>query len=152
MEIDMKKMMLLASLAAVSISSGAVALTEGPARAVVVAGQPAGFATFYANGNLGGPAGGCSYYMDWQGPLPLAGSAACLVTEHKALGATSCLGNRFIDTPTTLVSSRDCEGFDQYGLVEEVSLSLGGSFAGAPMSGVALFSQFPFLPRSIVIS
>lgn len=147
----MKTMMLVASLAAMSSSSGAMALTEGPARAVVVAGQPAGVASFYLNGSLGGPAGACSYYMDWQGPLPLAGSAACIVTEQKALGATSCFGNRIFDAPTSLISGRDCEGFDQYGLIDDVSLALGGSFAGAPMSGVAVFSQFPFLPRSIII-
>jgi hypothetical protein len=151
MEIDMKGMMLFAALLAMSVSSGALALTEGPARAVLVGGRPAGIATFYLNGNLGGPAGACSYYMDWQGPSLVVGSAACIVTERKALGATSCLGNRRIDTPTTLTSSRDCQGFDQYGLFEEVSLTLSGSFTGAAMSGVAVFAQFPFLPQSIII-
>ena len=148
----MKRMMLFASLAAISISSGAMAVTEGPRRAVAVSGQPAGFASFYLNGNVGGPAGAWSYYMDWQGPLLAAGSAACYMTELKALGATSCLGNRLVDVPTNLTSLPGCEGFDEYGLIEDVSLVLGGSFAGAPMSGVVLFSQFPFVPRSIIIS
>jgi hypothetical protein len=65
-----------ASLAAMSISSGAMAVTEGPPRAVAVAGRPAGFASFFFNGNVGGPAGACSYFMGWQGPFPPAGSAA----------------------------------------------------------------------------
>jgi hypothetical protein len=151
MEIDMKKMMLFASLAILSVSSGALGLTEGPARAVVVGGRAVGIATFYVNGNIGGPFGGCSYYMDWQGPSILLGSAACIVKEAKTLGATSCLGNGRIETPTTLVSSRDCEGFDQYGQIEQVTFSLAGPFTGAPMTGVAVFSQFPFLPQSIII-
>ena len=149
----MKTMMLVASLAAMSVSSGAMALTEGPPRAVAVSGSPAGVASFFLAGNLGGPIGGaCSYYMDWQGPFPPAGSAACYVAETKALGATSCLGNRFSDVPTTLTSAPGCQGFDQYGLLEDVTLTLGESFTGAPISGLALFSQFPFLPQSIIIS
>jgi hypothetical protein len=151
MEMDMKKLTLFASLAILSVSSGALALTEGPARAVVVGGRAVGIATFYLNGNLGGPSGGCSYYMDWQGPSIVAGSAACIVKESKALGATSCLANRLITTPTTLTSSRDCEGFDQYGQLEQVTFSLAGPFTGAPMTGVAVFAQFPFLPQSIII-
>lgn len=147
----MKKLMLFASLAAMFVSSSALALTEGPARAVLVGGRPVGIATFYLNGNIGGPAGACSYYMDWQGPSVVAGSAACIVTESKALGATSCLGNRRIDTPTTLTGARDCNGFDQYGQFEQVALTLSGSFTGAAMSGVAVFAQFPFLPQSIII-
>lgn len=148
----MKKMMLFASLAAMSISSGAMAVTEGPPRAVVVAGRPAGVASFFFNGNVGGPAGACSYYMDWQGPFPPAGSAACFVTESKALGRTSCLGNRLFDAPTTVTSVPGCQGFDEYGLIENVSLVLGESLVGAPISGLAVFSNFPFLPRSIIIS
>ncbi len=148
----MKRMMLFASLAAMSASTGAMALTEGPPRAVVVAGAPAGVASFFFNGNGGGPAGACSYYMNWQGPLPAAGSAGCDLVEDKALGQTGCLGSRLFDAPTRLTSRRDCQGFDEYGLVEDVSLVLGESVAGGPISGVAVFSQFPFIPRSIIIS
>lgn len=148
----MKKMMLFASLAAMSVSSGAMALTEGPPRAVAVAGSPAGVASFYFNGNGGGPFGACSYYMDWQGPLRAAGSAGCDLIEDKALGQTACLGNRLFDVPTRLTSRGDCQGFDEYGLIEDVSLVLGESLVGGPISGVAVFSQFPFIPRSIIIS
>jgi hypothetical protein len=149
---DMKKMMLLASLAVTSVSIGAMALTVGLPRAVAVAGSPAGVASFFFNGNGGGPLGACSYFMDWQGPLPAAGSAGCDMIEDKALGQAACLGNRLFDVPTHLTSRRDCQGFDEYGLIEDVSLVLGESVVGAPISGVAVFSQFPFIPRSIVIS
>ena len=147
----MKTRMLFASLAITSISTGAMALTEAVPRAVAVAGAPAGIASFYTLGPLGGPFGGCSYYMDWQGPLLAAGSAACVLIEKKALGQTSCLGNRLFDLPTNVASGRDCMGFDQYGLIENVSLVLGESFVGGPISGIAVFSQFPFIPRSIII-
>lgn len=147
-----KKILLLASLAAMSISTGALAVTEGLPRAVAVAGQPAGTASFYFNGNLGGPFGGCSYYMDWQGPLRATGSAACYVTETKALGQTSCFGGRLFDVPTTVQSQlRACEGFDEYGQIEDVSLVLSVSAPGAPISGFGVFALFPFIPRSIVL-
>lgn len=147
----MKTIMLLASLAALSASTGAMALTEGIPRAVLVAGAPAGVASFFFNGNGGGPFGACSYIMDWQGPLRAAGSAQCELVEEKALGQTGCLGNRLLDAPTRLTSRRDCQGFDEYGLIEDVSLVLGESIVGAPITGVAVFAQFPFIPRSIII-
>lgn len=148
----MKTRMLFASLAILSISTSAMALAEGVPRAVVVGGAPAGLASFYFNGNLGGPFGGCSYYMDWEGPLRAAGSVGCYLTEVKALGQTACLGVRLFDVPTTLKSERGgCEGFDEYGLIEEVSITLSESALGAPIAGVAVYAQFPFIPRSIVL-
>lgn len=147
----MKKMMLFASLAAMSVSTGAMALTEGLPRKVAVAGAPAGVASFFFNGNGGGPFGACSYYMDWHGPFPAAGSAACEMIEAKAFGQTSCLGSRLSDAPTTLTSRRDCQGFNEYGLIENVSLVLGESVVRGPISGFAVFAQFPFIPRSIVL-
>lgn len=147
----MKRITLLASFAVMSGSTGAMALTEGIPRAVAVAGSPAGVASFFFNGNAGGPFGGCSYYMDWQGPLRATGSALCELVEQKALGQTACLGSRLFDGPTRLTSRRDCQGFDEYGFIEDVSLVLGESVVGAPIAGVAVFAQFPFIPRSILI-
>jgi hypothetical protein len=147
----MKKIMLFASLAAMSVSTGAMALTEGVPRAVAVAGAPAGVVSFFFDGNGGGPFGSCSYYMDWQGPNPAVGSVGCEMTEEKALGQVSCLGSRRFDVPTTLKSSRVCQGFDQYGQIEDVSLVLAENLAGGPINGLAVYSLFPFLPRSIVL-
>lgn len=147
----MKRAMLFASLAVLSCSSVAFALTEGPPRPISVAGCPAGIASFFFAENIGGPAGVCSYYMDWQGPLLAAGSVPCYVTEQKALGQTSCLGNRLRDAPSSVLSVPGCQGFDRFGLPGDVSLVLGESPGIPTLNGVGLFATSPFLPQPISI-
>ncbi len=147
----MKRAMLLASLAVVAFSGVATALTEGPPRPITVAGSPSGVASFFFFGNLGGPAGTCSYYMDWHGPLALAGSVPCYVNEQKSLGQTSCLGNRTLNTVTTVMSAPDCQGFDRFGIPGEVKLVLGEGPGLAALNGIALFATSPFLPQPISI-
>ncbi len=146
----MKKSMLLAALTVMSISSGAMALAEGVPHPISVAGMPAGIASFFFFANVDGPIGVCSYYMDWQSPFLPAGSAPCYVNEQKALGQTSCLGNRLFNVTTTVLSVPNaCSGFDNYGLFEpNVTLVLSSSFIGPTLNGLAVFSLFPFLPRT----
>ena len=143
--------MQLASVVVLCFSSVAHALTEGPPRPISVAGSPAGIASFFLAGNVGGPAGACSFYMDWQSPLLAAGSVPCYVTEQKALGQTSCLGNRLLDHPSVVSSVPGCQGFDRFGLPGDVSLTLGESPGVLTLNGVALFATSPFLPEPISI-
>lgn len=148
----MKKSMLLAALAVLSISGGAMAITEGAPRPISVAGFPSGIASFFFFANVDGPAGSCNYFMDWQSPFLPAGSAPCYVNELKALGQTSCLGNRLFNVTTTVLSVPGaCQGFDNFGLIENVQLVLAESFVSPALNGLAVFSLFPFLPRPISI-
>ena len=149
----MKKSMLLAALTVMSISGGAMAITEGAPRPISVAGCPSGIASFFYFANVDGPIGVCSYYMDWQSPFLPAGSAPCYINEQKALGQTSCLGNRLFNVTTTVLSVPNaCSGFDNYGLFEpNVTLVLSESFVTPALNGLAVFSLFPFLPRPISI-
>lgn len=139
------------SLWVLSFSGVAGALTEGPPRPITVSGSPAGVASFFFSSNLGGPAGACTYYMDWQGPLAITGSVPCYVTEQKVLGQTSCLGNRLRDTPSTVLSTEGCQGFDRFGLPGDVTLVLGEGPGVVGLNGVALFATSPFLPQAISI-
>jgi hypothetical protein len=145
----MKKSMLLAALAVFSISGAAMALKEGVRHPVSVAGFPAGIASFFYYVNIDGPAGYCSYYMDWESPFLATGSVPCYVSEMKALGQTSCLFNAQRNVPTTVISAPYCQGFDNYGLIEDVQLVLAESFIGPTLNGLACFKLFPFLPRPI---
>jgi hypothetical protein len=142
---------MLASLAILSFSSVAAALTEGPPRPITVAGCPSGVASFFFMGNVGGPAGVCSYYMDWQGPIALAGSVPCNVNEQKALGQTSCLGNRTFEAISSVLSGPDCQGFDRFGIPGTVTLVLGEGPGAPALNGIALFATSPFLPQPISI-
>jgi hypothetical protein len=148
----MKKAMLLASLAALTITGSAAALPEdGVGRAIFVAGQPSGIASFFFAANVDGPAGFCSYYMDWQSPFLPSGSAPCFLREQKAFGTTSCLANRLFFVTTTVTSGAVCQGFDNFGLIENVNLVMTENNIAPVLSGLALFSLFPFLPRPIII-
>jgi hypothetical protein len=149
----MKKSMLLAALAVLSVSGSAMALIEGPPHPISVAGCPSGLASFFFVGNVDGPIGVCSYYMDWQSPFIPAGSAPCYISEQKALGQTSCLGNRLSNVTTTVMSVPNCcSGFDNFGLLEpNVTLVLAESFVAPTLNGLAVFANFPFIPRPISI-
>ncbi len=148
----MKNSMLLAALAVLSVSGSAMAITEGAPRPISVAGCPSGIASFFFVANVDGPAGACKYYMDWQSPFLPAGSAPCYVNELKALGQTSCLGNRMYNVTTAVLSQPGaCTGFDQYGLIEDVTLVLSESFVSPTLNGLAVFELFKFLPRPISI-
>lgn len=148
----MKNSMLFAALAVLSISGSAMAITEGAPRPISVAGCPSGIASFFFVANVNGPAGACKYYMDWQSPFLPAGSAPCYVDELKALGQTSCLGNRQFNVTTAVLSTPgSCTGFDQYGLIEDVQLVMSESFVSPTLNGLAIFTLFPFLPRPISI-
>jgi hypothetical protein len=146
----MKSATLLASLLVLSISPAAAALSEGAPRPIVVAGCPSGIASFFLAANGGGPAGFCSYYMDWQSPFLAAGSVPCYVQEQKSLGQTSCLLGRLFDAPSVITSAPSCQGFDNFGIPGNVNLVLGEG-AGGGLSGVAVFASSPFLPRPILI-
>jgi hypothetical protein len=141
--------MLFAALALLSISGSAMAITEGAPRPISVAGCPAGIASFFFVANVDGPAGACKYYMDWQSPFLPAGSAPCYVNELKAFGQTSCLANAHRNVTTTVLSAPFCQGFDNYGLIEDVQLVLSESYFGPTLNGLACFALFPFLPRPI---
>ena len=148
----MKNSMLFAALAVLSLSGSAMAITEGVPRPISVAGCPSGIASFFFVANVNGPAGSCEYYMDWQSPFLPAGSAPCYVNELKALGQTSCLGNRQYNVTTAVLTKPGCcTGFDQYGLIEDVQLVMSESFVSPTLNGLAIFTLFPFLPRPISI-
>ncbi len=148
----MNKIMLLASLAVLSISGSAMALTEGVERHVSVAGQPAGRFTAFYTANVDGPAGTCLYDVDWASPYGPAGSVMCQVCEQKVLGHTSCLNNRFFNFGSVVNSTAGCMGFDQYGIPQFVSLTLGESQFSPALNGLAIYQLFPFLPRPISIA
>jgi hypothetical protein len=148
----MKKSMLFAALAVLSISGSAMAIVEGAPRGISVAGCPAGVATFFFVANVDGPAGACRYFMDWQSPFFPAGSAPCFINELKSLNQTSCLLNRTRSVTTSVLSVPNlCAGFDEFGLPEDVQLVLGESFVAPSLNGLAIFSLFPFIPRPISI-
>lgn len=147
----MKKILLLASLRAVSISSPILALTEGNPRAVTISGQPAGTVTFIYLGNVKGPTGSCSYTMRWESPLRGPQPAVCRVRELKLLGHTSCLANCLANITTSVVSVPVCWAFDQLGLPGQVKLVLAESDTAPTLCGVVTFTSSPFLPQAITI-
>jgi hypothetical protein len=147
----LKKILLLASLAALSISSPTLALTEGVPRAVTISGQPAGTVTFTYLGNVKGPTGSCTYTMRWESPLRGPQPAVCRVRELKVLGHTSCLANSLANITTSVVSVPICWAFDQFGLPNQVKLVLAESYTAPTLSGVAIFTSSPFLPQAITI-
>lgn len=147
----MNKFMLLASLAVVSLSGSAMALTEALPRAVSVAGRPAGTFTAFYTTNVDGPAGTCLYDVDWASPFGPAGSVMCQLCEQKVLGNTSCLNNRLYDFGSMVQSTAGCMGFDQYGIPQYVKLTLGESKYAPTLNGLAIYQLFPYLPRPISI-
>ena len=147
----MKKLMLFASLAAVSISSAAPALTEGNPRAVTVSGYPAGTVRFTYLGSLDGPTGACVYTQRWESPLRGSQPALCSVRELKMLNQTSCLYNRLANITTSVVSVPVCVGFSQFGLPGHVKLVLAESDIPPTLRGIAVFTSSPFLPQAITI-
>lgn len=152
----MKKALLLASLAILSLSGEAMALQEGVRRQVLVAGSPAGLFTVFFTVNIPLPSGACLYDVDWESPYAPAGSVMCELAEQKVLGHTSCLANRMGNFTTTVISTQNkykpCLGFDQYGLFQPVTLILGESQFSPTLNGLGVFQLFPFLPRSINIT
>jgi hypothetical protein len=147
----MKKSALFAALMSTSISSSALALTEGALRSVDVAGQRAGMAVFIYTRNFDGPTGSCAYEMFWESPYPVARPAECLVRELKMIGQTSCLFNRLANVVTSVTSVFGCWGFDQFGLVDHVTLVLAERDVAPTLVGLAIFDAFPFLAEPITI-
>jgi hypothetical protein len=147
----LKEILLLASLAALSISSPILALTEGDPRAVTVSGYPAGTVRFIYLGNVKGPTGSCSYTMRWESPLLGPQPAVCRVRELKVLGHTSCLANSLANITTSVISVPICWAFDQFGLPNQVKLVLAESDTAPTLRGIATFTSSPFLPQAITI-
>ena len=152
----MKRALLLALLAILSLPGEAMALQEGARRQVLVAGSPAGSFTVFFTVNVPLPSGACLYDVDWESPYAPAGSVMCEVSEQKVLGHTSCLANRMGSFTTVVISTQStvipCLGFDQYGLFQPVTLILGESQFAPTLNGLGVFQLFPFLPRSINIT
>jgi hypothetical protein len=86
----MKSMMLLAPLVLMSISSAALALTEGASRAAVISRGRAGTASFFYARRHDGPTGVCSYSMLRESPFPGARPAPCIVRALKNARSDSC--------------------------------------------------------------
>lgn len=147
----MKRLLLLAHLVVMSISTPALALAEGIPRAVTVSGGRAGTATFIYSRDYDGPTGSCAYTLFWESPFPVPRPAQCVVRELKMIGQTSCLFNRLANLVTSVSSVLGCWGFDQYGLVGHVKLVLGESDVAPTLTGLAVFETFPFLPQAITI-
>jgi hypothetical protein len=146
-----KKIMLFASLAAMSISSAALGLTEGNPRAVTVSGCPAGTVRFFYLGNVDGPTGACAYTLRWESPLRGPLPASCRVRELKVLNQTSCLDNRLSNITTSVISVPICWAFNQLGLPSQVKLVLAESDAAPTLRGIAVFTSWPFLPQAVTI-
>ena len=147
----MKKIVLLAALAAVSLSSPILALTEGDPRAVTISGYPAGTVRFIYFGNVKGPTGSCAYTMRWESPWRGPQPAVCRVRELKVLGHTSCLANSLSNITTSVISVPICWAFDQFGLPNQVNLVLAESDVAPTLRGIATFTSSPFLPQAITI-
>lgn len=147
----MNRSAFVAVLMSMSISSSALALTEGALRSVDVAGQRAGTVVFFYTRNFDGPTGSCGYDMFWESPYPVARPAKCVVRELKMIGQTSCLFNRLANVVTSVVSVVGCWGFDQFGLVDQVSLVLAERDVSPTLIGLAVFEAFPFLAEPITI-
>jgi hypothetical protein len=147
----MKSLALLAAVTVLSTSGAAAALQEGAPRAVAVSGGRAGTAVFAYLRDYDGPTGSCAYTMYWQSPFAVPRPAQCVVRELKMIGQTSCLVNRLADVVTSVSSVPGCLGFDQYGLVDHVTLVLGEGATAPALTGLAIFETFPFLPQAISI-
>jgi len=133
----MKKAMLLALLAAMSIPSAAMALTPGN-RAAFVSGLPAGRVFIVPFVNIDGPQSTCEYYVDWEGPLgPLGGSEPCRIREQKTLLNTSCRANAMTNFATIVNSvTGQCRGYDFQGIPANVILMLATSQGSPTLAGI----------------
>ncbi|WP_437601657.1 hypothetical protein WMF28_08755 [Sorangium sp. So ce590] len=97
----MKKLMILASLAVMSISGSAMAIAPGP-HAITIEGAPSGTGTFMFIGPDGAnpvlaPSGTCAYNMLWSPPASLAGfgTRLCQVLEATTFTFPSCMGSTY---------------------------------------------------------
>ncbi|WP_437791504.1 hypothetical protein ACSRUE_21515 [Sorangium sp. KYC3313] len=159
----MKKLVILAALATMSISGSAMAVARGgPARAILIEGASAGTATFNAvinaNGlsdNLLAPNGTCLISMTWTNPNNAAQSRSCTVREVKTTTNPNCPN---MDINTTMYAgsgfNTNCSGFNQFGMAFgpqgagfttiSASIVLGETALGTPSFGGTFRDPFSF--------
>jgi len=143
----MKKAMLLASLAALSISGNAMALLADANvdHAVIIDGLPSGSIRILALTStptpLGAPFGAaaCSYLLRWSpnafGAMPLGNAVPCLLNEKSNVQSFGCFFDSKRNFSTTafagpgdpILGTPFCAGYDQYNIshLGNVTLVLG---------------------------
>ena len=144
----MKKLAPLAFLCAALIPTSAMALEEGLTRAVRVANLTAGELTPFLLQSVGGPTGQCLYVAVWENN-DMTDSVECELYEQKVIGHTSCVGNAQGDIDSTLFSGSECQGFDQFGRVRDISYMILGENEDGDEVGSVLYEGIPAGPFSI---
>jgi len=153
-----KALMLIASVAALSASSNAMAWGVGSRGLVDLTGR---IITADGLGPLGvvdmvTPVGRngayCTYLMNWASPYNPNNVTACVLHEARTALNPSCIGNAYIGTGTsTVVLAGDgygfCEGFDLLGVPLPVTIIAGSR--GNLLAGVAIFDGCTALPFEI---
>lgn len=157
----MKKIIILAALATMSISGSAMAVDRNLARAILIEGQAAGSANFINvinfNGlgdNLLAPNGTCLIGMSWTNNAGTA-SRSCTVREVKTTTNPNCPD---ADINTTMYAgtgfNTNCSGFNQFNMAFgpqgggfttiSASIVLGETAAGTPSFGGTFRDPFSF--------
>ena len=142
-----KSLVVAAAMAAMSITSGAMALDTISLNELRVQGfygsfGSLGWATFTALGINGGF---CDYLMNWSSPFNPNDVQLCIVRELRTAATPSCIVNERVNIPTTVLAGPSgdsyCAGFNIKGEpFVDVSLILGESFIG--LTGVAIIPNW----------
>lgn len=147
----MKKILPFAFVCATLIPASAWALRDGDRLNVRVAtGNDAGQLTPFLVKNDGGPQDQCLYAAAWENQKG-TDSVECLLREQKTIGHTSCVRNAQDGFPTIVVADY-CQGFDQFGRVQDIDYMVLGESPNGALYGAVLFEGIPMGPFSIQIT
>ena len=145
----MKKILPFALLLATLVPTSAMALEDGQELDVRVGlDKSAGTLTPFLIKNDGGPQDSCLYAATWESDKR-NDSVECLLREQKTIGHTSCVRNAK-DSFATIVVADYCQGFDQFGRVQDIDYMILGESPSGALYGAVLFEGIPMGPFSIV--
>ncbi|AUX30219.1 MULTISPECIES: hypothetical protein [Sorangium] len=153
----MKKLMILASLAVMSISGSAMAVAPTAGRQIVIEGRPAGTAQFLPAGlgpaiNLLAPNGTCRSNMIWTSVNPVSGSLLCQTLETRTVTNPNCPAANITTTMYAGDGLTACNGFDQNGFpFSAIFMALGESATANPtFTGTILMNTMPFVQGMLI--
>ncbi|MRG91724.1 hypothetical protein [Polyangium spumosum] len=137
----MKKLLSIAFAAAMIVpSSAAMALQEAGKFEIYVNDDFAGVMHPYLYKDAGKA---CLYVSEWYNQGYLI-SEECDLLERKTKGYLSCLGNSYINFPTTIASDVYCRGFNDWGLSLQVEyMHVGEHYDG--FAGIVKFKGYPYV-------
>lgn len=145
----MKKLLSFAFICAALIPTSAMALEDGQRLDVtIVESKSAGSLTPFLVKSDGGPMDQCLYVAVWENNKA-TDSVECLLREQKTIGHTSCVRNAK-DSFATIVIADYCQGFDQFGRVQDIDYMILGESPSGALYGAVLFEGNPMGPFSIV--